>query len=78
LSLGDSLLKEDVSVSRNGNDMVLSVSGTGEKITVSRWYENEKYQLAEVRFSDGSVMTRDDINGTPPVVKRTFPALNYR
>jgi Ca2+-binding RTX toxin-like protein len=59
----------DVEISRNGNDMLLIVKTTGETVTVQKWHENERYQLSEVRFSDGSVLTRSDINQTPPVFK---------
>jgi Ca2+-binding RTX toxin-like protein len=67
LVIGGGLAAGDLKIDRSGGDISFLVSGTEEKITVKDWYAAEKNQLSEIRFSDGSVLTREEINLVTPV-----------
>ncbi|MDC6168287.1 calcium-binding protein [Paucibacter sp. XJ19-41] len=41
---------------RVGVDMVVSVSGTSDQITIKDWFTNASYRIEEFRYSDGTVV----------------------
>lgn len=48
----------DVSVRRSGNSLVLTFSGSSDKVTVNNYFEGDaagNYRVDEIRFSDGTV-----------------------
>jgi len=52
------VLPSDVRVSRSGDNLVLSIDGTSDQLTVGYYfynYSNSPYRLEQVRFSDGTV-----------------------
>jgi len=71
LQFGEGILREDVAIRRNGADLRLVVLETGEQITISGWYSRTYRQLAEIRFADGSALTREEIAALPSVYSGT-------
>ena len=45
-----------VAIAREGNDLVLAVSGTTDQIRVEGWFADRASQVAEVQFDDGTVI----------------------
>ncbi|MHC1758517.1 MAG: calcium-binding protein [Negativicutes bacterium] len=54
---------------RNGNatyweDIQLKIKATGEALQIGNWFAGEGYRIDRFVFSDGSVITADEINAT--------------
>ncbi|EIC31520.1 calcium-binding protein [Methylomicrobium album] len=51
-------------LTRTGDDLVLTIAGTGDKVTIQSYLYNEaagSYRLEEIRFADGTVWTLDTV-----------------
>jgi len=58
IQFSSDVLPSDVRVSRSGDNLVLSIDGTTDQLTVGYYfynYSNSPYRLEQVRFSDGTV-----------------------
>ncbi|MGE0108349.1 MAG: calcium-binding protein [Bdellovibrionales bacterium] len=60
----------DIVVTRSSSDLVLSVAGTTDKVTLQFYFTSATYQVAGIHFSDGTVWDYQDIvtiltTGTP-------------
>jgi len=62
----------DVEMTRNGDDIVFRIKGTSDQVTVYDWLMYVPYQLEEIKFGDGVVLSAQevmdlsaDIYGTP-------------
>ncbi|MDR1916183.1 MAG: hypothetical protein LBQ58_06380 [Synergistaceae bacterium] len=51
-----------MSFSQSGNDGVFTYFDTEETITVENWFYDTPYQLTEIKFLDGTVLTADDVD----------------
>lgn len=71
LSIGEGVDPEKVSISRNSRDLYLRIEETGETITIKDWYNNANYRLAEIRFADGTVWTKEAIAAMKPIIEGT-------
>jgi Ca2+-binding RTX toxin-like protein len=60
-----------VQVAAQGLDLVLKVGDSGERIYVADWFKDEANQLGEIRFLDGTVWTREEINAKVSLVTGT-------
>ncbi|MEX5575622.1 calcium-binding protein [Pseudomonas lijiangensis] len=61
------ILPSDIVVTRSGNDLVLSLKNTTDKITVSSYFQNDgvsSYILEQIRFADGTTWSLDQINAS--------------
>jgi Ca2+-binding RTX toxin-like protein len=56
IRLGDGILPGDVQVRREGNDLKLTITDTGDTLRVKEWVKNEVagYGSSEIRFADGT------------------------
>jgi Ca2+-binding RTX toxin-like protein len=45
----------DITLSRSGNDLVLSVAGGDDRVTVRNWRNGDYYRVEQVAFADGTV-----------------------
>ena len=45
----------DIVLSRSGNDLVLAVAGSDDRITVRNWRYGNAYRIEQVAFADGTV-----------------------
>ncbi|WP_347712465.1 calcium-binding protein, partial [uncultured Fretibacterium sp.] len=71
LQIGDGIDPSRVEVRRDGDSLVLVFLQTGEKLDFTDWYGNAKSQFAEIRFADGTVWNRAEINAMNPVFHGT-------
>jgi len=53
---GPGIAAGQVAITREGNDLVLAVTGTTDQIRVEGWFANRASQVAEVQFDDGTVI----------------------
>ncbi len=70
--LNDDVLPADVSIRRVDDNLVLSISGTDDTLTVSNWFVDESgtWQVEQIQFADGTLWNAADIKqmvlqGTP-------------
>lgn len=62
IQLGAGILPGDVSVSRNGNDLVLRfATNITDQITVPNWYSNPDYRIEQLTFANGTVWDQADL-----------------
>ena len=62
LMLGEGITPTGVTARRLHNDLILSVNGTNDRITVSNYFIADGaggYQLDQIRFADGTIWTVD-------------------
>jgi hypothetical protein len=55
---------EGVSLVRSGDDLVLVVEASGERITLPKWYnqwDQSRYRLHGIEFEDGTVWTPEEM-----------------
>ena len=60
---GESVKKSDIYVRKDGEDLILENTETGDTITIKEAYKygDGKYQIKDIRFSDGSSLTVEEI-----------------
>ena len=58
----DGINPGDVKVTRSSNNLLLTISGTGEVITVSNFFSSDNYALNAVAFADGTLWDMAMIN----------------
>ncbi|ALA57586.1 calcium-binding protein [Nitrospira moscoviensis] len=72
ISMAAGVLPSDVVVTRDGNDLVLSLNGGADRLTVSLYFLAPPLQIEEVAFADGTVWDRTVIeNLTRPAIAGT-------
>jgi Ca2+-binding RTX toxin-like protein len=49
------ILPSDVTVTRNGRDLVFSLNGTQDRLTVTGWFLAQPLQIEQVQFADGTI-----------------------
>jgi Ca2+-binding RTX toxin-like protein len=64
--LAADIAESDATVSRSGNNLVMSINDTGDRLTLSQYFWNDgenNFQMEEIRFNDGSgtVWRLDDV-----------------
>ncbi|WP_332853587.1 calcium-binding protein [Duganella sp. S19_KUP01_CR8] len=62
IEFGAGIRAQDVTVSKNASDIVLTFGGSDDRLTV-RWYDNPGLRIEELRFADGTVWTADQLQG---------------
>ncbi len=53
ITLGAGITPENLRFSRAGQNLVLSINGTADALTVRRWYDGASYRIEEMRFEGG-------------------------
>ena len=61
IRFGDSISASEVHLSRVGSNLVLTVAGEQDRITISNWFTLSDYRVERVEFTDGTVWTETDI-----------------
>lgn len=51
----------DLTVSRNGDNLVLSVNGTTDMVTVEYYFAYPDYKVDQVKFADGTIWNQSDL-----------------
>ncbi|MDD2893857.1 MAG: calcium-binding protein, partial [Halothiobacillaceae bacterium] len=55
IRFGDGIAASDITFAHNGRDLVLSVTGTTDQVTIQNWGYGENYRIERVEFADGTV-----------------------
>ena len=75
VKFGTGIVKEDLEFAQDGDNLVISLKNSTDKITVSNWYADDTNQIEKFEFADGTYITNDDINEPPtpavPEIKGT-------
>jgi hypothetical protein len=69
-----------------GNNLEVSVIGSGDSFTVNNWYASAANQVESIKLSDGKTLTANKVQGlvdamasfTPPTAGQTTLAANYQ
>ncbi|MDI6529519.1 calcium-binding protein, partial [Pseudomonas otitidis] len=64
IEFGTGIAASDILITRSGNDLVLSLSDTADRITVSYYFSYDAttpYTVEEIRFADGTVWNIDTV-----------------
>lgn len=51
----------DLIVRSNGNDLILSIAGTNDRMTLQSWNMGSAYRIEQVRFADGTLWNVDSL-----------------
>jgi len=51
----------DLEIVRDVNNLIFSVIGTNDKITVNEWYSNTQNKIEQFRFADGTIFTSTQV-----------------
>ena len=69
LEIGPGVDPSKAVVSRDARNLYLTLSETGETITIKDWYRRERNRLAEIRFADGTVWSTQDVGKLPLILE---------
>ncbi|MED5606977.1 calcium-binding protein [Pseudomonas sp. JH-2] len=64
IEFGADIGADDIQLSRSGDDLILSLKGSADWITVSNYFNKDAaghYRLEEIRFADGAVWNTDQV-----------------
>ncbi|MCL4456170.1 MAG: peptidoglycan DD-metalloendopeptidase family protein, partial [Nitrospirae bacterium] len=61
--LNSDIAPADITIQRNGENLVLSINGTTDKLTVDNWFWNDAndYRVERIQFNDGTIWDSDTI-----------------
>lgn len=89
ISFGGGITKNDLQLSRTGNDMIVAIKSSADKITVKDWYTtapnpyfyNEEHRIEKLQFTDGTSLTSSELeniisNPTIPPITPTVVGTN--
>ena len=69
LQLGTGITAKEIRIERNAYDLIFKVGANGDQIIIGNWFNGMNYQLAGMRFADGSYLTNAQIgNDVLPVI----------
>ncbi|PIE55404.1 MAG: hypothetical protein CSA35_01140, partial [Dethiosulfovibrio peptidovorans] len=78
LEIGEGVDPAKVKAIRDSQNLCLTISETGEKLTLRNWYYSPAYQLSAIRFADGTVWNTDDVEGIVSGTKQACAAFADR
>jgi Ca2+-binding RTX toxin-like protein len=61
LSVGSGVAKDQLWFSQSGNDLIMSIIGTSDKVTVQGWYSGANYKLDTIQLADGKYASTTDV-----------------
>lgn len=82
---GQGIASNQLWFTHSGNDLEVSVIGTGDKFTVSNWYLGTQYHVEQFKTSDGKVLLDSQVQNlvdamaafAPPAAGQTTLPANY-
>jgi Ca2+-binding RTX toxin-like protein len=63
LRFGAGIDADDLSFSHVGNDLVVAIDGTQDKITLTGWYTDQAHRVDVLQFADGQQLTSAQVDG---------------
>ena len=80
VEFGDEVTPSDIQISRVVNDLVLSIQGTTDTLTIQRYFDDgiaNPYKVEQIRFYDGTVWHVDGVkaslNNQAPILSAALP-----
>lgn len=55
------LTETDIEYKRNNKDLIINIKNSSDSLTILNWFENEKFQIESIEFSNGILHQKDDI-----------------
>jgi Ca2+-binding RTX toxin-like protein len=81
LKFGEGITKDDITVQRNGSDLIIALKESGkifdalsDKIIITNWF-NDQNNIEAIQFSDNTVWSKSEIAGM--FVDATLPGVLY-
>jgi len=63
VKFGESITKDDISFKREGEDLIVEIKDSSDRIKIFGWFVGENSpKIDRFEFSDGSIITKDEIN----------------
>lgn len=68
----------DVTLSKDGNNLVISVNGSSDKVTIQNHYSSQYYRLDNIEFANGTVVSCNtstgdfDLTSAVSMLKQTY------
>jgi Ca2+-binding RTX toxin-like protein len=56
----------DITMTKNNTDLLMTINGTGDSITVSGYFNGGEYSLENIEFKNGQILTFDDVQNEMP------------
>jgi Ca2+-binding RTX toxin-like protein len=63
LQFTEGISPEQVVVTKTGDDLVLSIDGIADEVTIARWFLSNDWRLDGVRFADGTTWDKTTMEG---------------
>ncbi len=80
VEFGDEVMPSDIEISRVGNDLVLSIQGTTDTLTIQHYLDDgiaNPYKVEQIRFYDSTVWNVDGVkaslNNQAPILSAALP-----
>lgn len=61
IQMSADVLPGDISVSKVGSNLMLSINGTADALTLLNWYSGPEYAIEQVQFADGTVWSMTEM-----------------
>ena len=58
---GEGITADDITVTRDGNDMILLVGDKGDSLRITRQYNDSWYRVENFEFANGDIVTADQL-----------------
>ncbi|MFH7043510.1 calcium-binding protein [Paucibacter sp. JuS9] len=71
LRFGPGIAPTDVTVTRNGGTLVLTLANGSDSISIANWYSGSGYRVERVEFANGTVWTETDLTNRGVMVSGT-------
>lgn len=55
IQLNDDIRASDLDLTRNGDNLVISMESSGDSLTVNNWFKHSGYQVEELLSSDNAM-----------------------
>ncbi|CAD7385208.1 calcium-binding protein [Xanthomonas arboricola] len=58
---GDGVAIDQIWLARTGNDLVLSIAGTNDQLSIANWFYDSGYQVDQLQVADGKVLDASEV-----------------
>ncbi|VFQ45403.1 calcium-binding protein [Desulfoluna butyratoxydans] len=63
IAFGEGIVADDIEFVRQGDDLVLNISGGADRITVENWFSStsNRFKIEEIVFQDGTTLSGEEV-----------------
>lgn len=65
------VLASEIGALRSGNNLIITINGTNDKVTVRDYFTSTTYRVEQIQFADGAVWTYADVYALPQILNGT-------